>query len=71
MSIETLQEALSIKEEIATLETRLTNLLAGGEVMVPSSILPKIKKARRKMSAAGRAKIAAARRARWAKAKGI
>jgi hypothetical protein len=70
ISLSTLEEAISIKEQIAELESRLAAILGdeSGEVAAPS---PKaLKKGRRKMSAAGRARIAAAQKLRWAKQKG-
>lgn len=60
-----LRQAASIKEKIVTLQKKLVKL-AGSEASAPA------KPGRRKkwkMSAAGRAKIAAAARARWAKIK--
>ena len=79
ISIEHLKEAISIKEEIAALESRLEKILNGGvELPLPFSLIVKhpsvvettAKRGRRKMSAAAKAKIAAAARARWAKIKG-
>lgn len=70
ISIETLKEALQIKEEIASLEARLNKILGSGEVPSPFSAPLPTKKGRKKMSAAARAKIAAAQKARWAKLKG-
>ena len=56
MSLESITKA--IREEISRLN-QVLRLLGGGQTT-----------ARRKMSAAGRARIAAAQKARWAKAKG-
>jgi hypothetical protein len=72
ISIESLTEAIQIKKQIAELETRLGKLLGGIlPASVVSAIAPAAKKGgRRKMSPAARARIAAAQRARWAKAKG-
>jgi len=76
ISIDTLKEAISIKESIAALEARLEKLLPrGGGGDTPSPFIktlstPVAKKARKGISAAGRARIAAAQRARWAKSKG-
>ena len=71
ISLESLKEAIAIKEQIAALEARLNKLLGGGGGgEVPSSFSAPVKKGRGKMSVAGRAKIAAAQRARWAKQKG-
>ena len=62
-SAEALQEAISIRRQIDTLEKRLSSLLGG------SSPSPATRKGRRRMSAATRSKLAAAARARWAKLK--
>ena len=70
ISIDTLKEAVQIKEQIASLEARLTKLMGGGGGEGPYPFLKSIKKGRRKMSAAARAWIGAAQRARWAKVKG-
>ena len=71
ISLDKLKEAISIKESIAALEARLEKLLGGGGGgEMPSPFSKPIKKGRHKMSAAGRARIAAAQRARWAKSKG-
>jgi hypothetical protein len=59
-----LKHAASLKEKIAKLEKELGSILGAA---VPAAPAPK--KAKRKMSAAGRAKIAAAQKARWAKIK--
>jgi hypothetical protein len=64
ISLNSLEKALSIRRQIETLERRLAGLL-GGTV----SPHPTTGKGRRHMSAATRAKIAAAARARWAKKK--
>jgi hypothetical protein len=57
VSIAQLQRAIAIKERIETLERELASVLGAA---------PK----KRTMSASARAKIAAAQRARWAKARG-
>jgi hypothetical protein len=62
-STEALQEAISIRRQIDTLEKRLSSILGG------SSVSPSTRKGRRRMSAATRGKLAAAARARWAKIK--
>lgn len=66
ISIETLKEAISIKQEIDLLEAKLHKLLTGSEVTKSLSTSEPIKKGRRKMSATARAKISAAQKARWA-----
>lgn len=62
-----LKHAADIKEQIATLEDELESILDGGSSGngVPSPIRSR----RNRMSAAGRARIIAAQRARWAKFK--
>jgi hypothetical protein len=59
-----LRQAASIKERIAALQKKLAKL-AGSEVPAPA----KAGRKKRRMSAAGRARIAAAARARWARVK--
>lgn len=59
-----LRQAASIKEKIAALEKKLGKLL--GSTGKPAA---KPRKKRRKMSAAGRARISAAMKARWARKK--
>ena len=61
-----LREAANIKEKIVALEKDLNQLL--GSVAKP--VVAKVSKKVRKMSAAGRARIIAAVKARWAKVKG-
>jgi hypothetical protein len=63
LTVAQLRQALSIKEKIEELEAELA-AVAGGEV--PAAAKPR---GRREMSAAGRARIAAAQKARWAKVK--
>jgi hypothetical protein len=59
-----LRQAADIKERIDALQNELNEIL-GSEVPTPAAITEKPKK--RQMSAAGRAAIGAAARARWAK----
>jgi len=59
-----LRRAAEIKEKIAAMNKELASILGA-----PASISAKAPK-KRKMSRAGRAKIAAAQKARWAKVKG-
>jgi hypothetical protein len=76
-SLSQLHRALQIQEQIQTLEAELQSIMAGGEStrisgrkigkLVPAE--PKAK-GKRTMSAASRARIATAQRARWAKSKG-
>jgi hypothetical protein len=62
-SLKRLEEALSIRRQIGTLEKRLASIL---ESFVPSRAKLSV---RRTMSAATRAKLSAAAKARWAKRK--
>ena len=59
-----LRQAASIKETIEELQTELNKLVGG------STTLAQTAKPKRRMSAAGRANIRAAVKARWAKVKG-
>jgi hypothetical protein len=64
ISLKNLEEALSIRRQIDTLEKRLASILGTVSPHSASKASP------RKMSPQARAKIAAAMRARWAKRKG-
>src|SRR5260221_1340581 len=64
--IDTIEEALSIRKQIGALQEKLSSLFGDHPPSTASSSKPR----RRTMSAAARAKIAAAQRARWAKSKG-
>ena len=64
ISVEELQEAISIRRQIDTLEKRLSSILRGQR---SASSPPRT--GRRHMSAATRAKLAAAATARWARLK--
>ena len=66
LSIQQLRKAATLKEKIQSLEKELGRIL-GSSAKLVAHVAPK---KRRKMSAAGRAKIAAAQRARWAKVNG-
>jgi hypothetical protein len=63
ISLKSLEEAVSIRRKIETLEKRLDAILQGS----PSTSSPR--RGKRRMSAQARAKIAAAMRARWVKKK--
>jgi hypothetical protein len=63
VSLENLEEALSLRRQINTLERRLASILGSS---LPSRPTPS---ARRTMSAATRAKLSATAKARWAKLK--
>jgi hypothetical protein len=63
ISVKALQEAISIRRQVDTLEKRLSSILGVERGFAP------LVAGRRRMSAATRAKLAAAARARWAKLK--
>jgi hypothetical protein len=68
LSAKQLRKAANLKDKIAGLEKELTKLLGSAPVLAnPRESKPARKK--RRMSAAGRARIAAAQKARWAKVK--
>ncbi|MHB8519241.1 MAG: hypothetical protein ACYDH9_00655 [Limisphaerales bacterium] len=62
LSLHDLKRAIALKEQIENLQAQLTRLLGGttGQAAAPTG-------RRHTMSAAGRARIGAAARARWAK----
>jgi hypothetical protein len=64
LSVAQLRKAVGIKERIEQLEAQLASI--AGNTTTPQETGKK----RRRMSAAGRARIAAAARARWARIKG-
>lgn len=64
LTLTQLKKAVSLRERIESLQSELTKLL-GGAVAGPA----RVKSKKRKMSAAGRAAIAKAAKARWAKVK--
>jgi hypothetical protein len=61
-----LRKAADIQEKIQGLQSELNSIL-GGEIPIPATVNGEVPN--RKMSAASRARIAAAARARWAKIK--
>jgi len=63
-----LQRILAIKEHIEGLQGQIDSIAGGGGGEVPIPSATKVRRKRR-MSRAGRARIAAAQRARWAKVK--
>lgn len=65
LTLAQLKRAVVIKEEIATLEAKLAAIV--GTSPTPPAAAPKGAPKKRRLSAAGRAAIAAAARARWAK----
>jgi hypothetical protein len=66
LSPKQLRRAADLKDKIQSLENELGRIL-GATIKPVAAVAPKKK---RKMSASGRAKIAAAQKARWAKVKG-
>ena len=63
-----LRKAADLQEKIARLQSELTALVGGETKAAPAVAKPAAKK-KGGMSAAGRAKVAAAQKARWAKIK--
>jgi len=63
LSVKQLQRAITLKGQIERLQAKLNGLVGNS---APVKAVPR---KRRKMSAAGRAAIAAAQKARWAKIK--
>ena len=66
LSAQQLRRAADLKDKIQSLENELGRIFGSST----KSVIAATPKKKRKMSAAGRAKIAAAARARWAKVKG-
>jgi hypothetical protein len=66
LSVQQLRKAATLKEKIQSLENELRRIFGS----LAKSITAVAPKKKRKMSAAGRASIAAAQKARWAKVKG-
>jgi len=75
-SIDQLKRAVALSEEILKLEAELASLFGGSApakaaaVKTAAAPAPKARKGKRGLSAEGRARIAAAQKARWAKMKG-
>jgi hypothetical protein len=67
LSVKTLRQAANLKEKIVALEKELSQVL--GSTATPTAASPAPKK-KFTMSAAAKAKISAAAKARWAKIKG-
>jgi hypothetical protein len=65
-----LKKAIAIREKIDDLESQFSKLLSGSQVDLDSTDRVSGKGGKRTMSDAGRARIAAAQRARWARLKG-
>jgi hypothetical protein len=66
LSVQQLRKAATLKEKIQSLENELGRIFGSSSKSI-TAVAPKKK---RKMSAGGRARIAAAQKARWAKVKG-
>ncbi|MGA2175382.1 MAG: hypothetical protein ABSH38_10410 [Verrucomicrobiota bacterium] len=66
LTVDQLRKVVAIKEQIEDLESQLS-AIAGGSSEAP---VRAVRRRRRRMSAAARARIGAAQRARWAKVKG-
>jgi len=65
VSLQQLKQAVAIREKIDALEKELSRII-GGQLSPAKSWAPTAKRKRRTMSAAARAKISAAAKARWA-----
>ena len=63
-----LHRILAIKEQTEALQSQIQSIAGGGDVPTPATV--EAPKKQRRMSRAGRAAIAAAARARWARIKG-
>ena len=61
--LQQLKQAVTIREKIETLEKELSRIIGGQTSTAKAGASPR----KRKMSAAARAKISAAAKARWAK----
>lgn len=67
LSVQQLRQAADLKEKIAALENELSQLLGSSAKGVFAPVAAKAPKKKLGMSAAGRAAVAAAQKARWAK----
>jgi hypothetical protein len=67
LSVSDLRKAANLKERIEALEKKLSHLI--GSASKPESAPATVGRKKRGMSAAGRARIVAAQKARWAKIK--
>jgi len=68
LSVTQLKQAITIKEQIEALESELASVL-GGAAPAAVSAPSRAGRKKRRMSAAARARISAAQRARWANQK--
>jgi hypothetical protein len=71
LSVKQLEEAVAVRKQIDQLQNRLNSILGGASVSSAAAVVtaPSAPRKRGGLSAAGRARIAAAARARWARAK--
>ena len=69
LSAAQLKRAVAIKEQIEKLETELSSIQGESGKSAPSAV-PVVATKKRTMSAAAKAKISAAQKARWAKERG-
>src|SRR5664279_705401 len=67
LSVQQLRQAADLKEKIEGLQKELTQLVGSTAGPVAAPVTAKAPKKKGGMSAAGRASVAAAMRARWAK----
>jgi len=72
LSLRQLEQAVSLRRQIDSLERRFAGLVGGGRATSSAGVKTGVgrRRRRRTMSAATRAKIAAAARARWARVRG-
>jgi len=66
LSLQQLRQAVAIREKIEVLEKELERIIAGRNLIARSAAAPR----KGRMSAAAKAKISAAMKARWARRKG-
>ena len=69
LSLKNLEQAVSLRRQIDSLEKRFASLIGGGTIRTASRGRSR-PAGQRRVSAATRAKLAAAAKARWAKQKG-
>ena len=70
LSLKNLEQAVSLRRQIASLETRFASLIGGGTSRASRASRGRSRPGQRRVSAATRAKLAAAAKARWARQKG-
>jgi LysM repeat protein len=71
LSVQQLRQAASLKEKIEALEKELSQILGSSTKSVAVKSTPQAPKKKGGMSAAGKARIAAAQKLRWAKIKAV